>query len=116
MAEISSKERLLNAITGKEIDRVPWSPFLAYYWDKLPAAVQKKGQLSYLLEMGADPLLRGFLNLFDTEIQNCSIRQTEHGNKRYEILETKVGTLTKEFTYSPAATHNRFRYKYYNAS
>lgn len=42
MAEMSSKERLLNAITGKEIDRVPWSPFLAYYWDKLPAAYDRQ--------------------------------------------------------------------------
>ena len=34
--EMTAKERILNAVTGKEIDRVPWSPFLAYYWEHLP--------------------------------------------------------------------------------
>ena len=29
---MTAKERILNAVTGKPVDRVPWSPFLAYYW------------------------------------------------------------------------------------
>ncbi len=32
--EMTKRERLLSAIKGKEIDRVPWSPFLTCYWDK----------------------------------------------------------------------------------
>ena len=36
MAEMTSKERIMNAILGKETDRTPWSPFLAYYWEHLP--------------------------------------------------------------------------------
>lgn len=101
--EMTRKERLLGAIRGKEIDRVPWSPFLAYYWESLPAEVQNRGQIPYLLEMGADPLLRGFFQLYDTTLTNCQFRQKTEGNKRYDIYETKVGTLTEEYTYSKEA-------------
>lgn len=101
--EMTRKERLLKAIRGEEIDRVPWSPFLAYYWDKLPVSIQNKGQFSYLLEMGADPLLRGFYQLYHTTLANCEFFQKTQGNKRYNIYKTKVGTLTEEYTFSTEA-------------
>lgn len=100
---MTHKERILNAMRGKETDRVPWSPFLAYYWEHLPLDIQNSGQLPYLLEMGADPLLRGFLQLFKTSINNCTVTEKINGHKKYEIFETKVGTLTKEYTYSDNA-------------
>ena len=101
--EMTRRTRLLNAIRGKETDRIPWSPFLAYYWESLPAKIQQNGQLTYLLEMGADPLLRGFYQLFHTSINNCNIIQKQTGSKKYEILETKAGSLTKEYTFSEKA-------------
>lgn len=101
--EMSSKERLLNAITGKEIDRVPWSPFLAYYWDYQPQHIQQLGLERYLQQLGADPLLRGSHLLFNTKVHNCDFREVIKGNKKYETIETKVGTLHKEFTWSPTA-------------
>ena len=57
--EFTSKRRLLAAIRGEETDHIPFSPFLAYYFDFLPREVREKGQLEYLKAMGADPLLRG---------------------------------------------------------
>ena len=60
MSEMSSKERIMNAILGKETDHTPWSPFLAYYWEHLPEADRSCGQVKYMKKMGADPLLRGF--------------------------------------------------------
>lgn len=101
--EMTRKERLLGAIRGNEIDRVPWSPFLAYYWEHLPIEIKSQGQITYLLEMGADPLLRGFFKLYDTTLTNCQFYQKTQGNKRYDIYETKVGTLTEEYTFSTAA-------------
>ena len=101
--EMTHRERLLNAIRGKETDRIPWSPFLAYYWQYVPEDIQKKGEISYLLQMGADPLLRGPMTLFKTSVQNCNLTYKEEGNKRYELLETKVGTLVKEYTFSDSA-------------
>jgi len=101
--EMTSRDRLLNAIRGEEIDRVPWSPFLAYYWDKLPVEIVKKGQLSYLRDMGADPLLRGFFRLWNVDLTNVQLREERKGNKMYSIYETKVGTLTEERIFSETA-------------
>lgn len=101
--EMTSKERILNAIRGKETDRVPWSPFLAYYWEHLPQTVQKAGQVAYLKQMGADPLLRGFHQLFKTNVKNCEFHMNTCGKKRQDVIETKVGTLTEEYTYSDNA-------------
>ena len=103
MADMTSKERLLRAIRGQETDRVPWSPFLAYYWEHLPIEVQKKGQEIYLKQMGADPLLRGFHTLFHADVKNCEFRSNTCGNKRIDVCETRVGTLTEEYTYSETA-------------
>lgn len=33
---MTPKQRLLAAIQGNPIDRVPWSPFLAYWWEAQP--------------------------------------------------------------------------------
>ena len=101
--EMTHRERLINAMRGRETDRLPWSPFLAYYFEHLPQPVQDRGQLPYLLEMGADPLLRGFVQLFDTTFDGCTITERQCGLKKYTSYETKVGTLTKEFTFSTNA-------------
>lgn len=103
MSAMSAKERLLNAITGREIDRVPWSPFLAYYWEHQPPEIQKTGQVRYLKQIGADPLLRGFHSLFKTRFHNCDFRSCTQGNQRCDTFETKVGTLKEVYTWSPIA-------------
>lgn len=103
MAEMTGKERILNAIRGLETDRVPWSPFLAYYWENLPMEIQKRGQIPYLLEMGADPILRGFTNCCHAELKNCNYYEKQNGTKKCNIYETRVGTLTEEYTWSPSA-------------
>ncbi len=103
MTEMTSKERILNAITGKEIDRVPWSPFLAYYWEHLPPEECACGQIAYMKAMGADPLLRGFHVLFRCERRNCDITSSRTGNTVINTFTTKVGSLTEVRTYSPEA-------------
>lgn len=62
--EMTSRERLLAALQGKAVDRLPWSPFLAYWWECQPPEVQERGQISFLREIGADALLRGFITAF----------------------------------------------------
>jgi len=39
MEEMTSKERLVNALAGKPVDRVPFSPFLAYVWQHYPKPI-----------------------------------------------------------------------------
>ena len=97
---MQSRSRLLGAIRGEEIDRVPWSPFLAYYWESLPADVRAGGQYRYLREMGADPLLRGFQSLTKCTFTHCDIRENRIGRELYRTYDTPVGALTEKYVYS----------------
>ena len=97
---MQSRMRLLGAIRGEEIDRVPWSPFLAYYWESLPADVRAGGQYRYLREMGADPLLRGFQSLTKCTFTHCDIRESRIGRELYRTYDTPVGALTEKYVYS----------------
>ena len=96
--ELTHRQRILNALYGKEVDRTPWSPFLAYYWDHLPLETREQGQLEYLKKMGADPILRGFHNCYETKYENCDITEKWIGNKRYKTFDTKVGKLVSEYS------------------
>ncbi len=97
---MQAKQRLLNAITGGEVDRVPFSPFLAYYWEYLPQDVQKMGQFEYLKMLGADPLLRGFWQVSTPIYKKCEISDVTNGDKRHVCYETNVGKLELEYTFS----------------
>ena len=99
-AGMKSRERLLSAIRGGEIDRTPWSPFLAYYWESMPKDVRDRGQFAYLKEMGADPLLRGFHQLTRCVYRQCEIRDKWVGKEMFRSYETPVGTLTERYVYS----------------
>ena len=112
-----SKERLLTVIRGGEVDHVPFSPFLAYWWDFAPSSVTCNGQFAFLRELGADPLLRGFQTSFtnsdilglEEDMYNVSddfpgcqiIRQTNSTEKKV-TWSTPVGDLTLVRAYSPA--------------
>jgi len=99
---MTPKERLLAAIVGKEVDRMPWSPFLAYYWESLPIHEQEKGQIAFLQEIGADPLLRGFHQLFEIKRKKCIVSEKNKGNERVVKYETPVGTISEKYVYSKA--------------
>lgn len=103
MKEMTSKQRIMNALTGKETDRIPWSPFLAYYWQYAPKEDREKGELAYLKKMGADPFLRGSHLLFRTERKNVEIKSRREGNTQYTGFITKFGTITEVSTYSAEA-------------
>jgi uroporphyrinogen-III decarboxylase len=66
MEAMTSNERLLSALRGESVDRIPWSPFLAYWWEHQPQDFQARGQVSFFREIGADALLRGFVTAFDS--------------------------------------------------
>lgn len=98
---MKSRQRLLGALRGESIDRVPWSPFFAYYWESLPVEIQEKGQFEYYQNMGADPLLRGFHKLARCTFRNCEIETVNSGRERYLTYHTPVGNLTEKSIYSP---------------
>ena len=105
-SEMRSRERLLNAILGREIDRVPWSPFLAYYWESMPQEVQAGGQFRYLREMGADPLLRGFHHLVNCEYRNCEVVEKQTGRDLVRTFSTPVGSLKERYVHSEGGDTN----------
>lgn len=101
--EMTPKQRILSAIRGEETDRIPWSPFLAYYWESLPEEITKKGQFNYLEEMGADPLLRGSHVPYTVRYNNCTVTESQRDGKKYVTYETPVGSLTETYTLSSVA-------------
>ena len=101
---LTPKQRLLRAIKGQEVDRIPFSPFLAYYFEALPEEVQAKGQLEYLEAMGADPLLRGDLKTaYSLKSYKCTLKETIKDGKKFTVISTPKGELYLEHTYVPHA-------------
>lgn len=95
------RERILNSILGKEVDRVAWCPFLAYYWDYLDEDIRQKGQVKYLEDIGADPLIRGSHTLAKPIYKNCEVSENTKGNMRQIKYDTPIGTLSVKYIYSP---------------
>lgn len=87
------------AIRGEEVDHIPFSPFLAYYFDFLPREIQEKGQLEYLKAIGADPLLRGFISAYTIRHRECSVSEKREKKKRYITTHTPKGDLYSTYTY-----------------
>lgn len=93
------KQRLLASIRGEDTDRIAWSPFLAYWWESQSQELQKRGQVKFLQEIGADPLLRGFHQLFSTKSRNCEIKEEKSGNKKCITYSTPVGNMSAVYSY-----------------
>jgi uroporphyrinogen-III decarboxylase len=100
---MTSHERLVAALRGQPVDRLPWSPFLAYWWEHQPAWFQEKGQPWFMKEIGADALLRGFATAFSTsyESDGCKIVETHSGDLLRTEYHTPLGVLTAHSRFSP---------------
>lgn len=97
---MSVKQRLLSSIKGEKVDRLPWSPFLAYLWESLPNSIQKQGQFNFLESIGADPLIRGVYNLFKIVYNNCEVTQSTKNDEQLIEYSTPLGKLTAVKKYS----------------
>lgn len=100
--QMTPRERLLAALRGQETDRLPWSPFLAYWWEAQPETFRQKGELAFLQDIGADPLLRGAAQLFTIETPGVEAFETIHGDRKRTDYRTPVGTLSQEHRYVSA--------------
>lgn len=95
MAEqMTSAQRIAAALKGQPVDRVPWSPFLAYVWEHFPKEVQDLGQVEFLRRVGADPLWRGS----PCPVQALPSPQTtwathDENGTSVTVVETPVGSL-----------------------
>lgn len=97
---MTPKERILAAIRGESVDRTPWSPFLAYWWEAQREQLRRPGQLSYMESVGADPLLRGFGAAWQVEFCGVERSASERAGVRRERLSTPVGALELGYRYS----------------
>ena len=110
-SEMTSKERLKAALRGDPVDRIPWSPFLVWWWENQNEIVQAMGQPGFLRHLGADALLRGFASIcksspiyavmhtdaYDYSLpfadDRCALKQREVKDQiEYEFV-TPVGSL-----------------------
>lgn len=91
---MTSKERIIGALSGETIDKVPFSPFLTYWWEAQEDAFTNQGELKFLESIGADPLFRGHypmngknyedIFLFQQKIDDCEI-QTDVFEKEKKV-------------------------------
>ncbi len=118
--EMTGKERIVAAIRGREVDRLPWCPFFTYWWDAQSEARQKAGQPAFYREIGADALLRGPTTAFTAsdllglaevplgssynlkdDLPGATITRTADAGHKYVSWETPVGRLEATLTFSP---------------
>ena len=91
---MTSYQRLRAALLGQPVDRVPFSPFLAYVWEHYPNEIQNRGQRQFLLDMGADPLWRGAAcPVKEILPENCTLHRLEAGDVITTTLDTPLGQL-----------------------
>jgi len=94
MDQMTSKERIQSALEGKPVDRIPFSPFLAYVWEHFPQEIQRKGQLSFLKEVGADPLWRGAVCPVKSTVSGVTTERSEDEREITVKTTTPVGSVT----------------------
>lgn len=99
---MTPKERITASLRGEPVDRIPWSPFLAYWWEAQSRERIRGGQLKYLESVGADPILRGAGAAWRAEYKDMRQSSTVKGASRYDVIETPVGKLTMGYMYSSA--------------
>lgn len=113
---MQSRQRILAAIRGEATDRIPWCPFLAYWWENQPKAVTEPGMFAFMKSLGSDPMLRGMGSAWKLKQSGVEVRESVSGGKKQTVFETPVGSLTEISTYSPSgdtwfltghAVHNR---------
>lgn len=111
---MTSRERLLAALRGDPVDRVPWSPCVdGYFLSSLPAD-QQLDEPAFHKELGSDAMLRHVMLYrsaapgMGIEDRNprveCRVQPLADGTFRF-TYETKVGSLVEEVRWNPASPH-----------
>ncbi len=101
MEAMTSRERIVAALEAQPIDRTPWSPFLAYVWERFDEEIRAMGQPAFLREVGADPLWRGAPGPVRAIGPEAMESRWEQDNAHKTLIQTTpVGMLTSRWRYS----------------
>ncbi len=101
ISDMTSRERLLSALRGEEVDRLPFSPNLAYLFETLPQELRDLGHAGFFDMIGAD-----HLNRFcpcPVKVERPETMRTQHwqeGVRKGLQIETPVGAVTMEWRHS----------------
>lgn len=99
-SDMSSRERLIAALAGKETDRLPFAPLMdAYFVNSLPEQGVRKSLIKAAEIIGCDIMERHVAGP-KARIKNLTVRTVKKGNKTLKEYITPVGTLTEEITFS----------------
>jgi uroporphyrinogen-III decarboxylase len=99
---MNSKERILAALHGQPVDRLPWCPFLAYWWEHQPKATTDLGQIEFMRAIGADALLRGFVQPYQVQYADDVVFENlKADGLTWTVARTKHGELRTGSQYSP---------------
>ncbi len=107
---MSSRERIMAALRGRDVDRIPWSPCIDGYF--LGGVDQVEG----FRRIGADAMLRHCFNFVGSVPFRISVPppgksmpwkiiQKKAGEETEVTYETPVGTLTERYKYNPESPH-----------
>jgi len=104
---MTSKERILCALHGRDVDHLPFSPNLAYVWESFPQDIQKFGSAGFQQLIGCDPLWRG-APCAVRHIAPEKLRVVETKTPEYSTYEhqTPVGNIRMTWTRSPDGNTN----------
>lgn len=119
--EMSGRERLMAALRGQEVDRLPWSPCIEGYF------LGNVDQVEGFRRIGADAMLRHIINFIGSAPFRISapvpgkslpwkVISKKHGDETEVTYETPVGTLMERYkfnTESPSIPWN-IRYRLQN--
>ncbi len=99
---MKSKERIVAALHGQPVDRLPFSPFLAYVWEYFPRDVQEAGQLAFHHRIGADPLWRGApCPVMAVPPAGVERKTFEEAGREVTVVTTPVGSFRFAHARSP---------------
>lgn len=97
LPEMTARERIINAIEGKPVDRIPFSPFLAYFWEDQPKERQDAGMLAFYHEIGADPMWRGAPCPVEQTTPGVEIKCYKDGDLSVTEFITPVGSIRQGY-------------------
>jgi hypothetical protein len=109
---MTSRERLLAALWGDPVDRIPWSPCVdGYFLSSLPTD-QKLDEQEFHKEIGADAMLR-HVGVYESTAPasggkpgnprvDTRLQRLDDGTLRF-THETKVGSLVEELKWNPTS-------------